>query len=302
MAHGHGDHLGHGGDGGEGATRRRLALALALAVATAVLELVGSVVTGSLALLADAGHVLGDVGALTLALGAVWFAARPHSLRWTFGFHRAEVLAATANGLVLLGIAAFIAWRAVERLNDPTEVDAAGLTVVALAGLLANVVGLLILRGPQSINVRAARLHVLSDLAGSVVAVSAGVLTGLTGGTRIDPVLSLVIVLLVVLGALRLLRETIEILMARAPSGIDLGAVDEALRELPGVAAAHEMHCWTITSGFVAFVCHLELTPGADAVDAVEEATTLLAERFSIDHVTIQPEAPQVHRLDETGA
>ena len=211
------------------------------------------------------------------------------------------MLAATANGLVLLGIAAFIAWRAAERLRDPTDVDAAGLTVVALAGLLANAVGLLILRGPQSINVRAARLHVLSDLAGSLVAVSAGVLIGLTGATRIDPVLSLVIVLLVVAGALRLLRETIEILMARAPPGIDLAEVDAALRELPGVAAVHEMHCWTITSGFVAFVCHLELGVGASAVDAVEEAKTLLSERFRIDHVTIQPEEPQVHRLDEAG-
>ena len=297
------DHGGHGDDGlphgAVGGTRRRLAVALALAAGTAVLEFVGSMLTGSLALLADAGHVLGDAGALTLALGAVWFAARPHSLRWTFGYHRAEVLAATLNGLALLGIAVFIAWRAVERLRAPVEVDAAGLIAVASVGLIANVAAALILRGPQSVNVRAARLHVLSDLGGSVVVVSAGVLTALTGGTRIDPLLSLVSALLVVAGSVRLLRETFAILMARVPSGVDLGEVEGALRDLPGVVAVHDMHCWTITGGFIAFVCHLQIAPGAEVFDAVDDARTLLSQRFHIDHVTIQPEVAPVHQLDE---
>ena len=282
-----------------GGVRRRLALALALAVATAVLEIAGSLLTGSLALLADAGHVLGDAGALTLALGAVWFASRAHSLRWTFGYHRADVLAATLNGLTLLAVAAFIAWRAAERLRAPVDVDAAGLTLVAGLGLIANVAAVLILRGPQSVNVRAARLHVLSDLGGSVVAVNAGVLIGITGETRIDPLLSLVIVALVVIGALRLLRETFAILMARVPAGIDLAEVDVELRSLAGVVAVHDMHCWTITSGFVAFVCHLQLAPSAGVAGVVEAARTMLRERFGIDHVTVQPEVVELHQLAE---
>ena len=295
--------LDHADDGqmhaATGATRRRLAIALALAAATAVLEIAGSLRTGSLALLADAVHVLGDAGALTLALGAVWFASRPHSLRWTFGYHRAEVLAATLNGLALLAVAAFIAWRAAERLRAPAEVDAVGLTLVAGVGLIANATAALILRGSQSVNVRAARLHVLSDLGGSIVAVSAGMLIGITGGTRIDPLLSLVIVVLVVIGALRLLRETVAMLMAHVPTGIDLAAVDAELRSLAGVVAVHDMHCWTITSGFVAFVCHLQLAPSADVAGAVEAARTMLRERFGIDHVTVQPEVVELHQLAE---
>lgn len=284
------DHTHRAGD-----ARRRLLIALALAVGTAALEVWGSLFTGSLALLADAGHVLGDAGALTLALGAVWFASRPHSLRWTFGFHRAEVLAAALNAIALFAIAGFVVWRAVVRLRAPIEVDAAGLMAVALAGLLANALAAWILRGPASLNVRAARLHVLSDLGGSLVAFGAGVLTALTGSTRIDPLLSLVIVALVVFGAGRLLRETVEILMARVPRGVDLEQIERALCSLPGVSAVHEMHCWTITTGFIAFACHLQLAPGADAAESVERATALLRDQFDIEHATVQPETVQLH-------
>ena len=140
------------------------------------------------------------------------------------------------------------------------------------------------------------------DLGGSLVAVSAGVLIGLTGGTRIDPLLSLVIVLLVVIGALRLLGETVPILMARVPPGIDLAEVDAALRGLPGVIAVHDMHCWTITSGFVAFVCHAQVAPAADPSAVVEQATAIMRERFGIDHVTIQTEPVPLLDLTETGA
>jgi len=303
MAH---EHHGHADLGalhvrGSG-VRGRLVIALLLAAATALLEIGGGLLTDSLALLADAGHVLGDVGALTLALGTTWVASRPHSPRWTFGYHRAEVLAATVNGLALLAIAAVIAWQAVLRLWTPVEIDSAGLTAVASVGLLANVAAALILRGSQSLNVRAARLHVLSDLGGSVVAVIAGVLTATTGGTRIDPALSLVIVLLVVFAALRLLRETVAILMARVPLGIDLAEIDAGLRGLPGVVAVHDMHCWTITSGFIAFACHLQLAPGADFATAVGEAGALLRDRYGIEHATVQPEATQLHELDDVGA
>jgi cobalt-zinc-cadmium efflux system protein len=289
MAHVH--HLGR--DAG-GADSRRLLIALAIALATAALEVAGSIVTGSLALLADAGHVFADIGALSLALLAIRVAARPHTMRWTFGFHRAEVLAASLNALALLAIAAFIVWRAVERLREPTEVEAGGLLAVASAGLLANLVALAVLRGSISVNVRAARLHVLSDLGGSVAAVAAGLILALTGWNRADPLLSLLIVALVVLGAVWLLRETAGILMARVPAHIDLPALTEQLQALDGVVAAHDVHCWTITSGFVAFACHLQLTPAADPNAVLAAATAMLRTEWQIDHVTIQPETVQL--------
>lgn len=279
---------------GGGRPRRRLSIALALALSVVVLEGWGSVVTGSLALLADATHVLADVGALVLALAAVFVAGRPHTVRWTFGYHRAEVLAASLNALVLLLVAAFVTWRAVERLRSPEEIQGGGLLVIALIGLLANGLAWFVLKGSTSINVRAARLHVLSDLGGSVAAVTAGVLTLTTGWERADPLLSMIIVALVVFGALRLLYETLSILMARVPAGIDIGEVERELRALPGIVSVHDTHCWTITTGFVAFASHLQLAPGADAQTAVEQAAELLRGRFGIEHVTLQPDATPV--------
>jgi len=272
------------------ADRRRLGFALALAFATLTLEVLGAALTGSLALLADAGHVLADAFALTLALFAASVAARPHTLRWTFGYHRAEVLAAAVNALALLGVGAFIVWQAVERLREPSEVHAGGLLAVALVGLAANAVQLRILGHSHSVNVRAARLHVLSDLAGSFAAVSAGVLVALTGQPRIDAVLSLVIVALVAFGALRLLREAGMTLMARVPNDIDLTEVDATLRAIPGVLAVHDLHCWAITSDLVALTCHLQLRPTADPSEVTHTATDMLRERFGIGHITIQAE------------
>ena len=285
MAHAH--HLGHAPTN---ADARRLLIALAIALVTAAVEVAGSIATGSLALLADAGHVFADIGALSLALLAIRFAARPHTMRWTFGYHRAEVLAASLNALALLAIAAFITWRAVDRLRNPSEVEAAGLLAVATAGLLANLVALLILRGSISVNVRAARLHVLSDLGGSLAAVAAGLIIALTGWDRADSLLSLVIVALVVLGALWLLRETAGILMARVPAHIDLPALTKQLQALDGVVATHEVHCWTITSGFVTFACHLQLAPTADPDAVLAAASELLRTDWHINHITIQPE------------
>ena len=286
MAHAH--HRNHDGPGSTDA--RRLLIALAIAVVTAAVEVAGSIATGSLALLADAGHVFADVGALSLALLAIRVAARPHTMRSTFGYHRAEVLAASLNALALLAIAAFITWRAVERLRNPSEIEAAGLLAVASAGLIANLVALLILRGSISVNVRAARLHVLSDLGGSIAAVAAGLITVATGWDRADSLLSLVIVALVVVGALWLLRETAGILMARVPAHIDLPALTAQIEALDGVLAAHDVHCWTITSGCVAFACHLQLRPTADTTAVLDAASALLRTDWHIDHITIQPE------------
>jgi cobalt-zinc-cadmium efflux system protein len=276
---------------GPAEAQRRLRIALAISVATGVLELAGGLVTGSLALLADAGHVLLDGGALLMALGAVWVAQRPHSLRWTYGFHRVEVFVASINGLLLLVLAAVIALHAIRRIGEEPEVEGGGLLVVALVGLLANVLALYVLRDPgQSVNVRAARLHVLSDLGGSVAAVTAGLVITLTGWTRIDPILSLAIVALVSYGAVRLLRETFEILLERVPRTVNLAEIDAALRADPEIISVHDVHCWTVTSGFIAFTAHVELAPNAEALPAVRRAGDMLRDRFGISHVTLQPE------------
>ena len=242
-------------------------------------------------MLADSGHVLADVGALTMALVAVWLASRPHTLRWTFGFHRAEVLAAALNSLTLFALSAVIVWHAISRLRSPSDVDAGGLIVFAAAGLAANAVQLAVLRGSQSVNVRAARLHVLSDFGGSIAAVLAGVVVALTGEPRADAALSLVIVALIVIGATRLLIETASILMASVPPGIDLEEVNATLLSVPGVLAVHDLHIWTVTAGFPAMSAHIDLEAGADGEGVRRAAHQLLHQQYAIEHTTIQTEA-----------
>lgn len=279
---------------------RRLGLALAVVGATAVLELWGGITTRSLALLADFGHVASDVAALGLALAAVRVSARPHTMRWTFGFHRAEVIAAALNGLGLLAIAAFIAVQAVARLREPEAyVGATGLIIVASIGLVANLVAAWLLGHGDSINIRAARLHVLFDVMGSVIAVVAGVVIAPTGWTWVDPALSLASVVLLVVGAVGLLRSALAVLMEAVPPGIDLAAVDRALRGVSGVVAVHDMHCWSITTGVIAFAAHIEVAPGHNPQFAVQRATSILRQRFGIGHVTLQPEVVPVHRPAE---
>lgn len=211
------------------------------------------------------------------------------------------MLAAAFNGLTLLAMSALITWEAVMRLRAPAEVEAGGLILVATAGLVANVVVARILGHSQSMNVRAARLHVLSDLGGSIVAVGAGVAIALGGSSRSDPLLSLVIVALITVAALRLLRDAGAVLMDRVPRGIDLAEVERSLREAPGVLAVHDMHCWTITTGFVAFAAHLQVAPGHDPQQAVEEASAVLRERYGIAHTTLQPEVVELYQPVEVG-
>ncbi len=277
--------------------RARLLLALSITVTALAVELWGAAWTGSLALLADAGHMLSDVAALVIALGAVWLAGRAHTWSSTFGLHRAEVLAATGNAVGILLLGAFVVWRGVERLQEPSTVDGAGLAAIAALGLAANLAVLFVLnKGASerrlSVNLRAARLHVLADLGGSVAAITAGLVIALTGWERADALLSLLIVGLIGVTALRLLRETLHVLMERSPPGVDLRDVQESLATLPSVRRAHDMHCWTISGSFVSFACHLELEPDAEPLAAIDAATSLLRDRFDLNHVTIQPEGP----------
>lgn len=281
--------------------RRRLAVALALALTTAAVEVAGGIISGSLALLADAGHVVTDATALALALGAVWLSSRPHNRRLTYGYHRVEVLAASVNGLLLFGIAALVGWHAIERLREPTEVEFETLLIVAVAGLASNAVALVLLHGSESVNVRAARLHVLSDLGGSIAAVTAGVLGVTTGWDRADAALSLGIVALVCIGAWRLLNDTVAILMQRTPPGLDLAEIERALRGISGIHAVHDIHVWTVTSGFVVFTAHVEVHR-RDPFDVVHEAVHLLEDRYGIEHAAIHPERVRLLEIEDTGA
>ena len=279
------------------ASGRALAIALALALTVLVAEVIGAILTNSLALLADAGHVVSDVLAVSLALTAIWLASRPASTRQTFGFQRAEVLAAAANGAILLLVAAFVFWQAARRFGDPPEVESAPMLVIAAAGLLANLASVLVLRSHQagSINVRAAFYHVIGDLAGSVGAVGAGIIMLTTGWFLADALAGVLIGLLIVAGAFRLLRESLAVLLEAVPPHIDLREVETALEGTPGIASLHDLHIWTVTSGLVALSCHCELTGERDSDQVLAALCDLLHERFSIHHVTIQPEVERLH-------
>jgi cobalt-zinc-cadmium efflux system protein len=273
--------------------RRRLGWMLVLVAAYMLAELVGGLLAGSLALLADAGHMASDAAALALSLFALWIADRPADARRTFGHLRAEILAALANGVALLAVAALVAIEAVARLRAPTDVRADLLLVVAAGGLAVNAVGLLVLhRGSRhSLNLRGAFLHVASDALGSVAALLAGAAIALFGWRWADPAASLAIAGLVVRAAWQLVREALDVLMEAAPRHLDVDAIRAALVELPDVASVHDLHVWTITSGSVALSCHAVAAAGRDASAVLRSVQQRLADRFGIDHATIQVEA-----------
>jgi cobalt-zinc-cadmium efflux system protein len=280
------------------ANKRRLKIALALAAIYMLAEVAGGVLTGSLALLADAGHMLGDVGALALSLFALWIADRPSSTRFTFGYYRTEILAALVNGAALLAIAAMILLEAVERLSAPPPVAGAGMLAIATGGLVVNLVALVILGGGrhESLNLRGAWLHVASDALGSVGAMLAGALVWGFGWHWADPVASLVIVLFVVYSAFALLRDAGAVLMEGAPGHLDVDQIRDALVDLECVHAIHDLHVWTITSGVVSLSCHAVKTPSAAATGVLSEIRAVLRDRFGIDHVTVQVESDGMER------
>lgn len=260
-----------------------------------LVEVAGAVVTNSLALLADAGHMLSDVAALALALFAIWIAQRPASAGRTYGYHRVEVLAAGANATTLLVISLYIFWQAYQRLAQPPEVASVPMLVVAFAGLASNVAAAFVLHGgsEQSINMRGAFLHVMTDMLGSVGAILAGAVMYFTGWYYADPLISVVIGLLVLFSAGRLLRDTLDILMERAPRDTDLGEIEKTLLAIPGVVGVHDLHVWTVTSGFPSMSGHVRISE-ADGGRTLVEASRVLREQFGIGHSTIQIESPEV--------
>lgn len=296
------DHRHASGPQDRAASFRRLRWTLALVLVYLLAELVGGLLTNSLALLADAGHMLSDAAALALSLFAMWIARRPAPPQKTFGYYRAEILAALANGATLVAIAIYIFIEAYQRFRDPPAVLGGWMMAVAVGGLLVNLAGLLILHGSrgESLNVRGAWLHVLGDAAGSVGAIIAGVLIWTLGWNWVDPLASILIGLLILLSSWRLLAETVAVLMEHAPGHINVDEVRDALSALDGVTGVHDLHVWTITSGLDSLSAHVTVRADLPAAELLSRIRATLRERFGIDHTTVQlePERFDEHRPD----
>ena len=302
MGHDHGH--GHGHAAGRAADRSRLRIVLTVTVAVMAVEVLGALVTGSLALLADAGHMATDSAAIVLALGASYVATRRAGPRSTFGLHRAEILAAMLNALVLLVVCGYLAYAGISRLAHPASVDAGPMVAFALVGLVANAASLAILNRSDtgSLNLRGAANEVLADLVGSILAVVAGVVILLWGWDRADPLASLVIAVLILPRSLVLLKESASVLLEIAPAGLDLDDVRRHLLEMPGVVDVHDLHAWTITSGMPSLSAHVTVTPEAldehgvgGILDRLADCT---AEHFEVRHSTFQVE-PETHQAHE---
>jgi len=293
MSHHHHHH--HHGDA-RAANLKRLSITLVLVVLYMVAELVGGLLTNSLALLADAGHMLSDAGSLGLALFALWIAGRPRTPERTFGFHRTEILAALANGVTLVAVAILIVHEAWGRFRSPEPVDGRTMMWIAVGGLVVNLLGMAVLHGGKehSLNLRGAWLHVLSDTLGSVQAIAAGALIWLFGWAWADPAASVVIAALVVWSSGTLLRDSVNILMEATPAHIDAAEVQRALEGIDGVVEIHDLHVWTITSGFESLSAHAKVcelsTASRDRV--LREARRVVRDDFAIEHSTIQLEGP----------
>lgn len=286
-AHGAGEHhvrphTGHNGT---------LLVALLLTLAFAAVEALAGWWSGSLALLSDAAHMLTDSSALALATAAAWLARRPPSLLHSYGLVRAEALAALFNSVLMLVLIVFIVLEAFERIDSPRDIAGSTVIGVAVIGLLINLaVAWVLHRGEQTLNSRAALLHVLGDALGSVAAIIAGIVIVTTGWTPIDPLLSLFVAALIGVSALRLLREVVHVLMEGVPGHVQLDAVGRDLAALDGVLRVHDLHVWTLSSGTVALSAHLEIRNLADWPGILAAARQCLDTRHGIHHVTLQPE------------
>jgi cobalt-zinc-cadmium efflux system protein len=287
MTHAH-SHGGHGG--GRSADVRALAIVLALTTTYTVVEVVGGLLTDSLALLADAGHMLSDDLSLGLALFAAWLARRPATPQRSFGYRRAEILAALANGVALVAISIWIFVEAGRRLSDPPDVLGGWMLVVATVGLLVNLAGagIMLRADRESLNARAAFLHLLADLLGSVGVIVAAVIVLATGWTYADPLISILIGLLVLASSWTVLRDAVGVLLEATPRGIDAEEVGRRLTEAPGVVEVHDLHIWEITSGFPALSAHVLVGRGEDCHGRRRELEHVLAHDFGIAHTTLQ--------------
>ena len=288
--HGHSHGQGHSHVHGRARDRRALAIAFALIVAFMGAEVAAGIVAGSLALLADAGHMLTDAAALAAALVASRLASRPARGQWTFGLGRAEILAAQVNGIALLLLGVWIVYSAARRLVDPPSVHGGVVLVVALVGVAVNLAATFVLARADrsSLNVQGAFLHVATDLAAFAGTALAGGLVLATGWDRFDPIAGLLVAALMVRSSWSLIRESGRIFLEASPAGIDPDDVARALADDPDVAEVHDLHVWTVTSGFPALAAHVLVVPGVDCHDARRRLQRLLEERFQLRHTTLQ--------------
>ena len=294
---GHGHSHAHEHDVGP----RRLRVVLALTATFMVAEVVGGVLSNSLALLADAGHMLTDAGAIALSLFAIRFARLPANDEKSFGYYRVEILAALINGAALLVIAGLIVLEAWRRFRVPEPIEGGLMLAVASLGLMVNLVAAWLLHGAahESLNVRGAYLHVLGDLLGSVGAIAAALVVLLTGWWPADAIISVLVAVLILRSAWILVRESVDVLLEAVPAHIDLGAVRAAMIELPAVQDVHDLHVWTLTSRYVALSAHAVVADPADNQTVLDQIRDCMERRFAIRHVTVQIERQDLYQIGE---
>lgn len=292
MSHYHdhsGDNVGHHHPHSHG--HHTFGWALLFTLGFAAVEAIVGLAANSLALVADAGHMLTDSLSLGLAAFAAWLSRRPPSASHSYGLARAEVVAALINSLIMLALVAFIVHEAWQRFTEPREIQGGMVFSVALVGLLVNLsVGWLLMRGEESLNRNAALLHVAGDALGSVAALASGLIIIFTGWTPIDPILSVVISLLILVSTLNLLRKSLHVLMEGVPSHIDLNTVGNRMAQLEHVARVHDLHIWTLASGQIALSAHLDVKELGHWPQVLASAQAMLQQDFGIGHITLQPE------------
>lgn len=293
--------MAHANGSAAAANRGRLVAVLVLTLAILGVEVVGGIAANSLALLADAGHMLTDVAGVGMALLAIWFAGRRPTSGRTFGYLRLEILAAVANAVLLFGVAAFILIEAWRRLSEPPAVASGLMLAVALVGLAANAASLFLLRDVQrgSLNMRGAYLEVLGDFVGSAAVIVAAIVIALTGWTTADAVASALIGLLILPRTFTLLREATDVLLEATPKGVDMAHVRRHILDAPGVADCHDLHAWTITSGMNVVSAHVVLAEGANAATTLDALCACLSDDFDIEHSTFQLETADRRRREE---
>ena len=272
---------------------RYLGIALAITISFFIIELVGGILTKSLALQTDALHMLNDVLALIFALVAAWLALRPTSMKRTYGYYRAEILAAFLNGIFLWAIAIFIFYQALQRIQQPVEVESQNMLIIAVLGLMANGLSAVTLSRSkdQSLNVKGAFLHVVADTLGSIGAISAGLIMLFTGWHQADPLISMMIGVLIFYGSGRLVRDSLNVLLEGVPSNIDLSALERRIAELKDVKGVHDLHVWSITPTKMCCMSgHVVVKKGTNRKKLITTLINMLKEEFEIDHTTIQLE------------
>lgn len=288
--HSHGHHSHHANIGAD--NKRRLGIVFVMTAVFMVVEFIGGYLTGSLALMSDAAHMLTDTAALGLSFFAIWISSRPASQDKTFGYLRFEILAALINGMILIMLSLVIFHEAYERISNPSEVKSLPMLIVAFIGLVVNLIGAYLLIGgaKSNLNVRGALFHVMGDALGSVGAIVAGVIMLYTGWYYADPIVSFAIAAIIIIGALKLVKDSANIILEASPAHIDLSDLEGTLCRFEGVKDVHELHVWTIASGFESLSAHIVLEDHDSGHGLVEGLADTLKEKFNIEHVTIQLE------------